>query len=195
MSGFDEIVDFIVVGSGGGSMCASLYMLSKGKQVVMLEKSDLVGGTTARSGGVMWIPNNRFLKRDGIEDSYEKALTYLDGLRAEISRRWAPKRWILVDFSQGGLTIARWLARRQHHWDRVVLWAAIVPGDVSVEGFQRGMAGRELELVLGDRDEFLTPERLAQARGRYDGLGVPWRLHRYDGRHEVTPDAFAQVLS
>jgi len=80
MSGFDEIVDFIVVGSGGGSMCASLYMLSKGKQVVMLEKSDLVGGTTARSGGVMWIPNNRFLKRDGIEDSYEKALTYLDGL-------------------------------------------------------------------------------------------------------------------
>jgi 3-oxosteroid 1-dehydrogenase len=78
--GFDETFDFVVVGSGGGSMCAGLVMRAAGKSVVILEKTDLVGGTTARSGGVMWIPNNRFLKRDGIEDSYEKAATYLDGL-------------------------------------------------------------------------------------------------------------------
>ncbi len=78
MSGFDEIFDFIVAGSGGGSMCAGLLMRSTGKSVVILEKADLVGGTTARSGGVMWIPNNPFMKRDGVEDSYEKAATYLD---------------------------------------------------------------------------------------------------------------------
>jgi 3-oxosteroid 1-dehydrogenase len=47
-----------------------------------LEKTALIGGTTARSGGVMWIPNNRFMKRDGIEDSFEKAATYLDALMA-----------------------------------------------------------------------------------------------------------------
>lgn len=80
MSQFDEVVDFIVVGSGAGAMSAALRMQAAGKQVVMLEKSDLVGGTTARSGGVMWIPNNRFLKRDGIDDSFEKASTYLDSL-------------------------------------------------------------------------------------------------------------------
>mgnify|MGYP000430438441 CR=1 FL=1 len=83
MANFDEVVDFIVVGSGGGSMCSALYAAAQGKKVLILEKSELVGGTTARSGGVMWIPNNPFLKRDGIEDSYENAVTYLDGLAAE----------------------------------------------------------------------------------------------------------------
>jgi 3-oxosteroid 1-dehydrogenase len=80
MSGFDETFDFVAVGSGGGSMCASLLMHSAGKSVVILEKTDLVGGTTARSGGVMWIPNNPFMRRDGVEDSSDQALTYLNAV-------------------------------------------------------------------------------------------------------------------
>jgi 3-oxosteroid 1-dehydrogenase len=80
MAGFDEAFDFVVVGSGGGSMCAGLVMRTHGKSVVILEKTDLVGGTTAKSGGVMWIPNNPFLKRDGIEDTPEKAIAYLDSV-------------------------------------------------------------------------------------------------------------------
>jgi 3-oxosteroid 1-dehydrogenase len=80
MTAFDEFHDFVVVGSGGGSMCAGLVMRSSGKSVLILEKTALVGGTTARSGGVMWIPNNPFMKRDGVEDSFEKASTYLDAV-------------------------------------------------------------------------------------------------------------------
>lgn len=80
MTGFDEVFDFVVVGSGGGSMCAGLVMREAGKSVLILEKTPLVGGTTARSGGVMWMPNNPFMKRDGVEDSYDQAVTYLDNL-------------------------------------------------------------------------------------------------------------------
>ena len=75
---FDETHDFVVVGSGGGSMCAGLVMRKAGKSVVILEKTDLIGGTTARSGGVMWIPNNRFMKEAGVEDSYEQAMRYME---------------------------------------------------------------------------------------------------------------------
>src|SRR6185437_6846719 len=75
---FEEVFDFIVVGSGGGSMCAALFMRAVGKSVVLLEKEALIGGTTARSGGTMWIPNNRLMAGDGVEDSYEMAVTYLD---------------------------------------------------------------------------------------------------------------------
>ena len=74
----DETFDFVVVGSGGGSMCAALVMRGAGKSVLILEKTDLVGGTTAISGGVMWIPDNRFMKNEGVEDSRELASTYLD---------------------------------------------------------------------------------------------------------------------
>ncbi len=80
MTSFDETFDFVVVGSGGGSMCAGLLMKTAGKSIVILEKTNLVGGTTSRSGGVMWIPNNPFLKRDGIDDSFDKASTYLETL-------------------------------------------------------------------------------------------------------------------
>jgi 3-oxosteroid 1-dehydrogenase len=83
MTSFDETFDFVVVGSGGGSMCAGLVMRSAGKSVLILEKTEVVGGTTARSGGVMWIPNNPFMKRDGVADSLEKATTYLDAVSGD----------------------------------------------------------------------------------------------------------------
>jgi len=74
----DETFDFVVVGSGGGSMCAALVMRSVGKSVLVLEKAPLIGGTTSRSGGVLWIPNNPFMQPDGVEDSYEKAMEYME---------------------------------------------------------------------------------------------------------------------
>ncbi len=75
-----ETFDFVIVGSGGGSMCAALVLRQAGKSVLILEKADLVGGTTATSGGVMWIPNNRFMKGDGVSDSREQAIAYLDAV-------------------------------------------------------------------------------------------------------------------
>lgn len=85
MSGFDEERDFVVVGSGGGSMCAGLVMRAAGRDVLILEKTELVGGTTARSGGVMWIPNNAFMKRDGVPDSFARATAYLDAVLGDAS--------------------------------------------------------------------------------------------------------------
>ncbi|HEX7857734.1 MAG TPA: FAD-dependent oxidoreductase [Sphingobium sp.] len=76
--GFDEVFDFVVVGSGGGSMSSALFMRSVGKTVVILEKAPKIGGTTSRSGGVMWIPNNRFMKEEGVEDSYENSMLYME---------------------------------------------------------------------------------------------------------------------
>jgi 3-oxosteroid 1-dehydrogenase len=80
MKGFDETFDFVVAGSGAGSMCASLVMRSAGKSVLILEKLPQLGGSTARSGGVMWIPNNPFMARDGVDDSPDKAIAYMDSI-------------------------------------------------------------------------------------------------------------------
>lgn len=80
MASADEEVDFVIVGSGGGSMCAALVVKSMGLKPLILEKTDLFGGTTAKSGGILWIPSNRFMKRDGIDDSEDLAMTYLDNV-------------------------------------------------------------------------------------------------------------------
>jgi 3-oxosteroid 1-dehydrogenase len=76
----DETFDFVIVGSGGGSMCAALVVKAVGMEPLILEKTDLFGGTTAKSGGIMWIPNNRFMKQDAVEDSIEQAMTYMDAV-------------------------------------------------------------------------------------------------------------------
>ena len=80
MSGFDETFDFVVVGSGGGSMCAAVVACAAGKSALVLEKTNLIGGTTARSGGVMWIPNNPYMATAGVPDSLEAATQYLDAV-------------------------------------------------------------------------------------------------------------------
>jgi len=76
----NETYDFVVIGSGGGSFCAALAASKAGQRVLVLEKTDLVGGTTAISGGVMWIPANRYLAEAGIADSEEQAISYLDAV-------------------------------------------------------------------------------------------------------------------
>ncbi|MBJ7441820.1 MAG: FAD-binding protein [Sphingopyxis sp.] len=81
MAGFDETFDWVVVGSGAGSMISALVMRHADKSVVILEKTAWAGGTTAKSGGVMWIPANRFMLADGEQDSADAAMTYLDALQ------------------------------------------------------------------------------------------------------------------
>ncbi len=80
MQGFDETFDWVVIGSGSGSMCSALVMRRAGKSAVILEKTGLVGGTTAKSGGMMWIPNNRFIRAAEPAESAEKAMQYLDAV-------------------------------------------------------------------------------------------------------------------
>ncbi len=75
---WDKSVDVLVVGSGNGGLTAALCAHEMGAgEVLVIEKSGLYGGTSAISGGGVWIPNNRYAKAAGAEDSFDKAKTYL----------------------------------------------------------------------------------------------------------------------
>ena len=74
---WDEIFDVVVVGSGGGALTSALLAARGGASTVVVEKDEFIGGTTAVSGGDMWIPNNRFVKD---RDSREDALKYITRL-------------------------------------------------------------------------------------------------------------------
>ncbi len=75
---FDETFDFVIVGSGAGSVPAALVMKDAGRSAVILEKLPVFGGTTAYSGGVAWLPDNPVSNADGLQDSPEKARTYME---------------------------------------------------------------------------------------------------------------------
>ncbi|WP_068054662.1 3-oxosteroid 1-dehydrogenase [Nocardia xishanensis] len=69
--------DVVVVGSGAAGMTAALTAAYRGLSVVLIEKSRSFGGSTARSGGGVWIPNNPVLVREGVPDSPDLARVYL----------------------------------------------------------------------------------------------------------------------
>jgi len=69
-------VDLLVVGSGTG-MAAALAAKERGLDVLIVEKTELVGGSTARSGGGVWVPPNDVQTREGSADTKERARTYL----------------------------------------------------------------------------------------------------------------------
>jgi len=70
--------DVLVIGSGAGGLSAAVTAAKLGLKVLVVEKEDVYGGTTARSGGWLWIPCNGPSAREGIvQDSVEAARTYL----------------------------------------------------------------------------------------------------------------------
>ena len=73
-------VDFVIVGSGCGGLTAALTANASGLDTLVIEKAGVYGGSTALSGGNIWIPNNPTLKREGLADSRDDVRRYLDAV-------------------------------------------------------------------------------------------------------------------
>lgn len=78
MAAADEEFDVVIAGSGAGGLSAAIAAASEGLSVLVIEKADKFGGTTARSGGWIWIPNNAQARAEGIDDTLEKARAYIE---------------------------------------------------------------------------------------------------------------------
>ena len=75
-----DTVDVLIIGSGGGSVPAALACRDAGLEPLILEKTDRFGGSTAISGGVLWVPNNPLQKQAGVDDSALLARQYMDAV-------------------------------------------------------------------------------------------------------------------
>jgi succinate dehydrogenase/fumarate reductase flavoprotein subunit len=74
-------VDFLVVGTGAAGMTAAITARKSGLDVLIVEKNDVYGGTSAASGGMIWVPGNKhslkLAEQMGITPSAEKARAYI----------------------------------------------------------------------------------------------------------------------
>lgn len=80
---WDKEVDILVVGSGAGGMLCALVGAEARADVLIVEKDRLWGGTSATSGGGIWIPGSDVARQAGFEDNLDDAFTYLRALSAD----------------------------------------------------------------------------------------------------------------
>jgi succinate dehydrogenase/fumarate reductase flavoprotein subunit len=72
-----DAYDVVVIGAGAGGMTAAAVAAAEGLSVLIIEKTEFVGGTTSWSGGMVWIPANAKMRQAGLDDSLSDAANYL----------------------------------------------------------------------------------------------------------------------
>ncbi|MEV0354865.1 FAD-dependent oxidoreductase [Nocardia sp. NPDC050697] len=102
--------DVVVIGSGGAALAGALAAVHRGLSVCVLEKTGRFGGTSAYSGGSVWLPGNHVLARQGVEDSVQRGLTYFTALvgdrtRPEVQRAYLETGPAVADFLENTIGI------------------------------------------------------------------------------------------
>lgn len=139
MTDWDKSVDLLIVGSGGGGMVAALATLDAGLEPLVVEKQALVGGSTGLSGGMIWLPNNPLMRRDGIVDSHEDGLAYLADVVGDIGTPLSPARREV--FLTAGSEMITFLLRKGVRLVRCPGWSDYYPNRKGGNAAGRGVEG------------------------------------------------------
>ncbi|MCS6788611.1 MAG: FAD-binding protein, partial [Aigarchaeota archaeon] len=143
MTEFDRKCDALIVGSGAVALVGALVVKVAGFEPLVVEKTELVGGSSAMSGGGLWIPNNPIMRELGYEDSFERALTYLNAVVPEAGMATSPER--IRAFLENGPAMVSFLRDLGFRWR-----AAIGYPDYYPERPGGSVTGRSLEGAVFD---------------------------------------------
>lgn len=141
--------------------------------------------------GATWMTREDRLRE--IEDY----VRYLDRLsQVVLAEAGHDLRVVVLGFSQGVATAARWTALGAVRAHRLVLWADLLPPDLDGEKAAAAWAGMDVVLVRGDADGAFADQALLEAeRARLEAWGVRPRVHRYAGGHDIPPDVLVEVAA
>ncbi len=156
MTDWDKSVDLLIVGSGGGGMVAALATLDAGLEPLVVEKQSLVGGSTGLSGGMVWLPNNPLMRRDGITDSHEDGLAYLADVVGDIGAPSSPARREV--FLTAGSEMINFLLRKGVRLVRCPGWSDYYPNHKGGNAAGRGVEGIPFDAAeLGNWSDKVQP--------------------------------------
>ena len=178
-----SVPEVVVVGSGAAALAAALAAAAGGARVTMVESTGSVGGTTAVSGGGVWMPQNHHMAELGSVDSRPEALAYMDRLTA--GRTPAELLEHYVDRGPGVL------AHLEHTTPlelRPMTWPDYHP---EMDGAKA--SGRMLEPALYDTNR-LGSWAARLRRPPVLGLPIPLQEATVEWRPSYTPEKFDAAL-
>jgi predicted esterase len=130
-----------------------------------------------RVGATWMTAENRLMDIDNY-------LTYLQQIYTEVigTKKCTVS---LLGFSQGAATASRWALRHPHNFKRLILWAGIFPPDMDFDKGKQILADKEITMVYGEHDPYVTDERLNEMTNLANRLQVTPNVITFPGGHEI----------
>jgi len=145
----------------------------------------------ARRVGASWMTSEDRLT--DIDDYVAYLDRLYDATLAETGVERNAVRVVAVGFSQGVHTLCRWLAFGRARIDRAVLWGATVPPDLDLAAHGEALATADLQLVVGEADEYFDASAVERHESRLREAGVGFRSWSYPGGHRIDEDTLAAI--
>ena len=144
-----------------------------------------LNGSSGRVGA-SWMTKEERL--DDIEDN----CNWLCDLNSKIIGAQSYDKIIILGFSQGGATAARWFYDKRMHADHLIMWASVFPPDLSPEDLIDPLSKNNL-FILGTRDEYFDKEQQKEALAFYSMHG--FRTISYPGKHDICIETLADSFN
>lgn len=103
-------------------------------------------------------------------------------------------RIVLLGFSQGTATICRWIMEKKPHFHDLLLWAGLPPEDLDYAAEKEYLATKNLYLLYGTHDPFLTPDRMTSLQEIEAKNDIDFGEQRFEGGHEILPKTLQEML-
>jgi len=134
-----------------------------------------------------------WMTKEGRLDDIQNYVNYLNEVyRVETEGLDRPIN--LLGFSQGTATVSRWVAQSDIHYDRLFIWAGILPEDLHRESAIPRFAGKSIYFAYGNEDIFITKGRLAGHYRTAESLQIQPELLEFNGEHDIHQDTILQVM-
>ncbi|MDB2656835.1 hypothetical protein N9Y60_02140 [Crocinitomicaceae bacterium] len=122
-----------------------------------------------------------WMTKEAREDDISDNIHWLNELDAHISSEFKPKRKLILGFSQGGATAARWYHKGTVQFDAMILWACVFPPDLHPE--EEIKQANNQHFAIGTEDEFYDAEAQETLVKFY--LKKEFVTHQFEGKHDI----------
>ncbi len=144
-----------------------------------------VQGTSGRVGA-------SWMTREEREADMADYVRYLDQIHHQLAPLPGPE--LLLGFSQGVATAARWACRGRARFDALIYWSGVFPPDLDLETEWPRMQGVRTYVALGDDDAFFDESLIQRTQTAFESNGIEHEIIRFAGGHVVDSEALSHVL-
>lgn len=145
-------------------------------------------GFTGRVGATWMTKENRLM-------DIENYIRYLDTVYNDVKKHIPkPPSTCILGFSQGSATATRWVMNKRVEFDKLILWAGLFPPDMDFDDGSQYLKPKNVTLVYGKQDPFLTAERLAEMNKLNQKLQIDPEVIEFDGGHDIDSDILRRMV-